>query len=82
MRADDASATPAHFPNQLTKDGGGELGKNVAIEDVLRLPKVPPGDYVLGFRCELRLPPPLQLVSLTRPPAFGLAHRGLRDVLS
>ena len=52
LRADDASATPAHFPNQLTTDGGGELGKKGAIEDVLRLPKVPPGDYVLGFRCE------------------------------
>lgn len=46
----DASATAALFPNQLSKDGSGELGKNVAIQDVLRVPRVPAGEYVVGFR--------------------------------
>lgn len=46
----DASATAALFPNQLSTDGSGELGKNVAIQDVLRVPRVPAGEYVVGFR--------------------------------
>ena len=30
------------------------MGKNTAIEDLVRVPKVPPGEYVVGFRwdCE------------------------------
>ena len=43
------------FPNQLNPlDGTGMLGRRTAIQDLVRVPKVPPGEYVVGFRwdCE------------------------------
>ena len=38
------------FPNQLSSDGTGMLGRRVAIQDEVRVPKVPAGEYVVGFR--------------------------------
>jgi len=43
--------THADFPNPFGRD---LMGKNTAIQDLLRVPQVPAGEYVLGFRwdCE------------------------------
>ena len=38
------------FANQLSGDGTGMLGRKVAIQDEVRVPKVLAGDYVVGFR--------------------------------
>jgi hypothetical protein len=43
--------THQDFPNPFGKD---LMGKNTAIQDVVKVPELPAGDYVLGFRwdCE------------------------------
>jgi len=43
--------TPDAFPNPF---GKSNKGKNTAIQDLVHVPMVPPGDYVIGFRwdCE------------------------------
>jgi len=43
--------TKEDFPNPFGKD---LMGKNTAIQDLISVPRVPPGEYVLGFRwdCE------------------------------
>jgi hypothetical protein len=43
--------TNTSFPNPFGKD---LEGKNTAITDLITVPRVPPGDYVVGFRwdCE------------------------------
>ena len=43
--------THADFPNPFGKD---KAGQNTAVVDLVRVPKLPPGDYVVGFRwdCE------------------------------
>lgn len=38
------------FANQLSTDGSGMTGRRVAIQDEVRVPKVPAGEYVVGFR--------------------------------
>lgn len=40
------------FHNQLSPDGSGMLGRKTAIQDAVRVPTLPPGEYVVGFRCE------------------------------
>jgi hypothetical protein len=35
------------FPNPF---GKSNMGKNTAIQDVVKVPNVPPGEYVVGFR--------------------------------
>jgi hypothetical protein len=43
--------THEDFPNPFGKDN---MGKNTAIEDLVKVPKLPAGEYVVGFRwdCE------------------------------
>ena len=38
------------FYNQLSPDGSGMLGRRTAIQDTVRVPKLPAGEYVVGFR--------------------------------
>ena len=38
------------FFNQLSPDGSGMLGRRTAIQDTVRVPKLPAGEYVVGFR--------------------------------
>ena len=39
--------------------GKALMGKNTAIEDLVHVPNVPAGEYVVGFRSELRPVPPI-----------------------
>ena len=43
--------TEKDFPNPF---GSDNMGKNTAIVDLVHVPEVPPGEYVVGFRwdCE------------------------------